>query len=107
MFINLQAAYCSSHTNSNHAKNANAQRSKLPVKGSRDFDLSLDMTAELSVLETEREPSDLAFTNRSDKGEDTIQAKVININRSCLKSPSRRVKCPALLVIKVGRNMPD
>ena len=37
----------------------------LPVSGSRDFDLSLDMTAELSVAVLEREPSDLAFTNLS------------------------------------------
>ena len=37
----------------------------LPVSGSRDFDLSLDMTAELSVAVLERDPSDLAFTNLS------------------------------------------
>ena len=42
-------------------------RGGLPVSGSKDLDLSLDRTAE-SVAELDSEPSDLAFTRRSDTG---------------------------------------
>ena len=39
------------------------------MSGSRDLDLSLDMRAEeLSVAELDNEPSDLAFTSRSEEG---------------------------------------
>jgi hypothetical protein len=46
----------------------------LPVRGSSDLDLRRDMmaaeeAAEFSVVaELDREPSDLAFTSRSDEG---------------------------------------
>ena len=37
----------------------------IPVKGSKDLDLSRDMRAEFSVAVLDKEPSDLAFTNLS------------------------------------------
>ena len=37
----------------------------IPVKGSSDFDLSLDITAEFSVAALDKDPSDFAFTSLS------------------------------------------